>query len=386
MKKVAIVVGDFPVPSETFIINEIRALKQAGHQIVVICFNLLDEQVAQRLDIEVCQVKDATRLQTFAAIAKSVTNLAAVHQYLAVQPQALRKSLLWYGAKIATLCHQYQVQHIHCHFLHHALSHGLVAKYLLGIKLSAIGHGHDVYQDQNYLANILPHCDLPIAVCKQMQTDLQQATKVEARLLPCGIHLADFPLQPLNLTTNNKLLFLGRVVEKKGLCYLLDALAAMPAGTRPHLDIVGDGQLIEAIRSQVELLKLEDTVQFLGFKVHKWLVENIQQYDALIAPFCIADNGDRDTGPLVLKEAMALGKPVITTNIMGCPDIVGQEAGFLVPAKNSQALVQVLAEFYQMTDAQRLSMALAARKRVEDKFDSLLLAKQLSGWIELECV
>ena len=73
-----IVVGDFPVPSETFIINEIRALKQAGHKIVVICFNLLDEQVAQRLDIEVCQVKDATRLQASAAIAKSVTNLAGV--------------------------------------------------------------------------------------------------------------------------------------------------------------------------------------------------------------------------------------------------------------------------------------------------------------------
>lgn len=386
MKKIAIVVGDFPVPSETFIINEIRALKHAGHNIVVICFRLLDEQIAQRLDIEVCQIKDVNKLHTFARLANSVFRFARVQKYLTEHPKALRKSLFWHGAKIAALCEQHQVQHIHCHFLHHALSHGLVAKYLLGIKLSAIGHGHDVYQDQNYLAKVLPHCDLPIAVCKQMQTDLRQTTKVESRLLPCGIHLDDFPLQPLSLTASKRLLFLGRIVEKKGLCYLLDALAAMPANARPHLDIVGDGQLIEAIRSQVQQLKLEGYVQFLGFKVHKWLVDNIQQYDALIAPFCIADNGDRDTGPLVLKEAMALGKPVITTNVMGCPDIVGQEAGFLVPSKNSQALVQALAQFYRMSDEQRNNMALAARKRVEEKFNSRLLAQQLSGWIEQECL
>ena len=89
-----------------------------------------------------------------------------------------------------------------------------------------------------------------------------------------------------------------------------------------------------------------------------------------------------DTGPLVLKEAMAVGTPVITINIMGCKEIVTSETGFVVNEKNVEELREAIERFAQLSSDDKASMGLKARQRVKVRFNSMKQAQQLSRWIE----
>ncbi len=79
------------------------------------------------------------------------------------------------------------------------------------------------------------------------------------------------------------MLFIGRLVPQKGIDDLITALALLPAGERPALDIVGDGPIRESLERQAKAAGL-DAVQFLGPKPAQWLVENGARYLALVAP------------------------------------------------------------------------------------------------------
>ena len=79
---------------------------------------------------------------------------------------------------------------------------------------------------------------------------------------------------------------------------------------------------------------------------------------------------------------MAVGVPVITTNIMGCKEIVTPETGFLVNEKSVEELRETIERLAQLSSDERAEMGMRARARVETMFNSLKQAQQLSNWIE----
>jgi glycosyltransferase involved in cell wall biosynthesis len=79
---------------------------------------------------------------------------------------------------------------------------------------------------------------------------------------------------------------------------------------------------------------------------------------------------------------MAVGTPVITTNIMGCKEIVTSDTGFLVNEKNVEELRESIERFAQLSSEDKTEMGMMARTRVEKRFNSLKQAQQLSHWIE----
>lgn len=172
------------------------------------------------------------------------------------------------------------------------------------------------------------------------------------------------------------------MVEKKGVKYALKALADIPRNLRPTIDIIGAGPEFENLQSMTQTLKLEQSVTFLGPLLPKEIAIKLGDYDALIAPFCVASNGDKDTGPLVLKEAMASGLPVITTNIMGCPEIINSQCGYMVPSRDSSALKNVILEFIALPRAEKKQMRIAAFKRAKTHFNALTQGLKLSKLIE----
>ena len=74
---------------------------------------------------------------------------------------------------------------------------------------------------------------------------------------------------------------------------------------------------------------MTDRVHFLGARPREWLLENAPHYFGLVAPFKIAPDGSRDSGPMVVKEAMAMEMPVVATRFMGNKDMITPEIGFL---------------------------------------------------------
>ena len=79
---------------------------------------------------------------------------------------------------------------------------------------------------------------------------------------------------------------------------------------------------------------------------------------------------------------MACGLPVITTDIMGCPEIINQACGYMVPSNDSKALKQAILDFSALSESKKIRMRRSARQRVQSKFDAALQGVKLSRLIE----
>ena len=382
MKHTAFFINEFPVPSETFVLTEIDALLKQGHPVTLFCFKYLKNEVVLPEGLKVLSIAEVSTKEVAVYCAQRSIRLAKAWQ-LALELDAISaQSLLYHGAKLAYLLKKHQCQHIHCHFMHSGLAYSMIAACWANIPVSSIGHGHDVYINQQNLETKLRRCSFNVAVCGDMEAHFAGLGGQKTNLLHCGVNIERFEFAHKPMSQEKKLLFVGRLVEKKGLTYALSALANLPHDIRPALDIVGEGPLKATLMKQAEQLRINDHVRFLGYQTPAWISQIGLHYHGFLAPFCIADNGDCDTGPVVLKEAMAMGLPVITTNIMGCPEIATANTGFLVEQKNVTQLVKAITAFCQLPTPSYLSMRQQARQQVEQCFNAQLQGAKLSQWIE----
>ncbi len=381
MKHIGIVVPSFHIPSETFVVTEINALVKTGHKVSVITFENLNNSANLDSSVKVIIIK-----KSFGAAAKF-----AVFKPLAVLKTAkiaLRftsisaTSLLGYGLNIAEIIKQHGISHLHCHFMHAPLAYSIIASKIAGISVSSIGHGHDVYVNDTDLKLKLSLCDFSVAVCKDMAQKLSNYNVGKVDLLHCGVDLSLFSATPNRLNESVKLLFIGRLVEKKGLQFLLPAIKKLSKKYAICLDIVGEGPLMNDLKFLCEELGLDKDIRFLGRRTPLWLSKNTSNYSALVAPFCVSSNGDRDTGPVVLKEAMASGIPVLTTKLMGAKEIVNDSVGFKCEPSSIIGLETILTQFCELNPYERYAKGVNAKRLVANKFNASSQAKKLSSWVQ----
>ncbi|HEX7243749.1 MAG TPA: glycosyltransferase family 4 protein [Longimicrobiaceae bacterium] len=143
----------------------------------------------------------------------------------------------------------------------------------------------------------------------------------------------DDPARPFEL------LFVGRLVERKGVHVLLDALARIDAARPLRFRVIGDGPEREALRARAGRLGLGERVLFEGFVSKEELTERFAGCDAFVLPAVVDAKGDTEGLGVVLLEAMVYGKPVIASAAGGIVDIVRDgRNGFLVPPGDVEAL------------------------------------------------
>lgn len=391
MKRIAYVLGTFPVLSETFVGTEMRAMDGQGHAVVPIVMQR-PREAGQDADRDLAG--RAIHLDAIPASAGLGATLSAVGGLLS--PRAVRglslvrrqsglsrRSLLWNAARIAALAHRHGCTHLHAHFAEGAAAHALVAARLIGASVSFVAHGHDVYGFPCDLPVKLEAADFAVAVCADLAADLRTlAPRACVAMIPCGIDPERFQPRPDPEPDNGRLLFVGRLVGQKGVDDLVAALARLPAARRPGLDVVGRGPLDDALRAAVAGLGLGDTVRFLGSRPAGWIAAEGPRYRALVAPFRVGPNGERDTGPLVVKEAMAMGLPVISTRFMGVKETVTGETGRLVDPGDVPALAAAIAAVDALPEDRRREMGRQGRRRVVQHFTAAAQAGHLSALVE----
>ena len=165
-------------------------------------------------------------------------------------------------------------------------------------------------------------------------------------------------------------LFTGRLVQRKGVDLLLDALAGLDDTTSLHVVILGDGDERAALEARADSLGVQDRVTFAGEdpEVRPWLAAA----DAFVFP-------SRLEGlPNALLEAMSAGLPVITTAIGGCTDVCEDGSGLLVPKDDVTALRTAMHEL-AVDAALRARLASAARARIEAVFSFDRIVERLQG-------
>ena len=198
--------------------------------------------------------------------------------------------------------------------------------------------------------------------------------KVE--VIPMGVDLKGlFTPDPGVQRKTEELLFVGRLVEKKGVHFLLEA---MPAVIKKHpavrLILAGSGPMEQELREQAQRLQISDKVSFLGMVSQTELPAMYRKATLAIFPFIVAKSGDQEGFGLVQVEAMGCECPIIAGDLPAIHDIViHEENGLIVESGNIRALADAIIQTLDDKDL-RLKLAEKARMQVMERFDWEVIA------------
>ena len=172
-----------------------------------------------------------------------------------------------------------------------------------------------------------------------------------------------------------RVLFVGRLVEKKGVNVLLSAAADVPAA---RIVIVGDGPIGPELRAQAASLGIAERVEFVGARTRAEVMAELARAAVVALPSQVGAGGDQDGVPVVLGEAMAAGVPVVASDIGGLAEYVSDgDTGRLVPPGSVPELAAALGELIADPDAAE-KLAVAASDRMAGSLDLAYVEKRYS--------
>ena len=245
-----------------------------------------------------------------------------------------------------------KIDAIHAHWL---IPQGWIAHIFskkFNIPYVVTSHGGDLFGLQGHgLTQIKKHVAenaTAMTVVSQAMKDYLEQMSIQPKTLkviPMGVELQHrFTPNPNIQRRENELLFVGRLVPKKGLNFLLDALSIL---VREHpelrLNIVGFGPEESKLKQQVMQLNLEKHVNFLGALSQDKLPELYHQATLFVAPFVRADNGDQEGLPVALMEAIGCGCPAVVGHVAGIEDLLGDDVQHIaVNPHNTQELASAI--------------------------------------------
>jgi glycosyltransferase involved in cell wall biosynthesis len=263
---------------------------------------------------------------------------------------------------------------VHAHFFNDGLD-AIHLGSLLEIPVLTTVHGHDISKYQNVGAQqkasrrFFDRVDRVIAVSEFIAAQALKRGCPESKLIQhyIGIDLEKFQQQKAE-SGNPSLLFVGRLVEKKGCSYLLQAMQKLqPRFPELSLTIVGDGNL--RARLEQEALERQLRVEFTGTESALQIRERLARSWLFVAPSITAADGDAEGLGMVFLEAQALSTPVVSFRSGGVVEAVAdQSSGLLCGEKNVDALAANIAKLLE-NDELRHHMGQQGRARVERDFD-----------------
>jgi len=217
---------------------------------------------------------------------------------------------------------------VHAHWL---LPQGLIARHL-GVPYLVTSHGGDLFGLRGRLLTALKRL---VAGSARAMTVVSSAMRDEASrllitpphlsVLPMGVDLREhFVPDRAQLRRADEILFVGRLVPKKGLRHLLDAMpAVLQARPAARLTIVGFGPEAESLQRQSVGLGIDANVTFLGARRQAELPDFYRRASVFVAPFVRDDSGDQEGLPVALMEAIGCGCPIVVGRVPGLQDLLG---------------------------------------------------------------
>lgn len=360
----------YPSKTEHFIANEIKGLYQAGVNLQIIA---MKGEAVFFNDVPI----PVTYIKGFGLLIGIVKTMIDQLQQKWIGPLMFLRQ--WKVAAIAQVIEaktkRMDIQHIHAHFGFLPADIAMQLSKSTGKPFSFTAHAQDLYaNDKEKLLRLIKGAKLILTCTKYGESYLKKIAPKDASIhcIYHGVNLKQWPF--IGKKTFNpkevKVLFVGRLVEKKGIHVLLKAMVERFVSGRPiKCSITGSGPMESELISLVKGLGLANHVHFKGHVSHENLLALFQQHDLLICPSIQAKNHDMDGIPNVILEAMAVGLPVIASNISGIPEVISHgETGILVKPGDSDGINQHIDEL--MSDRQRYQqIRRAARAQLEKRFD-----------------
>lgn len=296
----------------------------------------------------------------------------------------------WWSMRQLLRCWRPDV--IHAHWL---IPQGAIAALgSRGVRFVVTSHGADLYSLRGRLLNgikrhVAKSCAAMTVVSSAMCDEAARIGLAPSRIevLPMGVDLQQRFVPGANqMRSEDELLFVGRLVPKKGLGHLLNAL---PIVVRQRstvlLTIVGFGPEEDVLRAQVQRLGMERHVKFAGAMSQHALPELYRRAALFVAPFVRDASGDQEGLPVALMEAIGCGCPVVVGEVAGIGDLLGDIAqAVCVNPEDTQALAAAIVESLQQPSRAR-AQALSLRRTMVNRIDWQTIAHGYSELL-MSCV
>jgi len=360
MQRVAVLVDRYPELSETFVALEAEALAESGVDVRIEARGrALVANPEAPAAVPVAYAQDEARARRLVALAGLLLRAPrACARDVGARRRWAREEPVQGLAALAPAFHRLRrarVGHLHAHFAAESAQHAMRLGALLGVPYSVTAHAHDIFAAPANLPEKLHRATFATSGCAYTVAALRAAApRARVEEIVMGVRL-DRLSRTRPYPNGRELLAVGRLVPKKGFGTLIEAMRAVPDAT---LTIVGDGPLAPELRRAAAGLP----VTFAGARPPAGVREALERADVLVVPSVVAADGDRDSMPVVAKEALAMEVPVVASDLAGLPELIQPDSGVLVPPGDAAALAAALTALLARPD--RAAMGRAGRAHV----------------------
>ncbi|OKO86845.1 glycosyltransferase [Bradyrhizobium sp. AS23.2] len=379
--KIAYLVNRYPAVSHSFIRREILALERQGHEVLRISIRGGNEeplgpedQIEAQHTHFVLHRGSKELLLAFSRVFMTrplnmVKALALVWKLgrQAERPLPVHFVYLVEACLIYLLLQAENAQHLHAHFGTNSAEVAMLTHALGGPPWSFTAHGPEEFDKAGFigLSEKIRRARFVVAISSFGRSQLFRQVGYDQwkkiRIVRCGLEPAFYEHSTARRPTETaRLICVGRLCEQKGQLLLLQATKRLvDAGIKFELVLAGDGEMRGELERTIQRFRLEAVVRITGWITSDQVREQILDSRALILP------SFAEGLPVVLMEAMALRRPVISTFVAGIPELVEPgKHGWLVPAGDVDRLAAAMQACLQCSDEQIESMGENARTKV----------------------
>lgn len=360
-QRIAYFINQYPKVSHSFIRREILALERLGFEV---------QRIALRgWDAEVVDKEDQTEQgKTRYVLQGGVSGLAwSLLLTLCTRPISFCKALsmaLKLGRRadrpwpyhliyLAEACRilpwlaKFGASHVHAHFGTNSTEVVMLARVLGGPSYSFTVHGPEEFDKPEFikLREKVRYAAFVVAISSYGRSQLYRWVDYDdwhkVKVVHCGLESAFHQVPAAPIPQAPRVVCVGRLCEQKGQLLLVNAISRLrQRGIAIELVLAGDGEMRGEIEACIKKLKLQECVSITGWISSDQVREQILNARALVLP------SFAEGLPVVIMEAMALRRPVLTTYVAGIPELVRPgEGGWLFPAGDIDALASTLDEF-----------------------------------------
>lgn len=381
--KIAYFINQYPKVSHSFIRREILALERQGVEVTRVALRGWADQLVDPDDLEERNKTKYLLRGGLAALlpvtlrqflSRPGTFLRAVGMALRLSRMSDRAApyhlvYLAEACELVRLCALHQVTHLHVHFGTNPTEVALLARMIGGPSYSFTVHGPDEFDRPLglHLREKIETAAHVVAISSYGRSQLYRWVGhnhwPKVQVVHCGLEASYFDTPAEPVPTAPRLVCVGRLCEQKGQLLLLDAVRQLrDRGEDLHLVLAGDGEMRDELEHFISRHNLQSLVSITGWISSERVKQELQAARVMVLP------SFAEGLPVVIMEAMALGRPVLTTSIAGIPELVRHGTdGWLVPAGDVAALVEMLSRALATAPATLQDMGTAARARVRER-------------------
>jgi glycosyltransferase involved in cell wall biosynthesis len=276
-----------------------------------------------------------------------------------------------------------RIEHIHAHLSTNATTVAMLSRLMGGPNYSFTAHGPDEFDDgtRTSIDAKLANAAFAVAISHYCTAKLMQfggaMYRDKIKLVHCGLPMDEFHPAGEISPDNQTFVCVGRLCKQKGQV-LIPAAVAILKHDFPALKVVliGDGESRADIERAIASHGVEANIELRGWLSNHEVHEVLRNSRALVLP------SFAEGLPIVIMEAFALGRPVISTCIAGIPELLDASCGWIVPAGNVEALTAALREALSATPYELAHKGAEGRVRVAASFDIDSEARKLLGHMQ----